>query len=160
MVKSIDIINKLSKITTRMSMLNQQPRDYGTGITLYASEIHTIKAIEEKEGLNITELANVMGVTKGAISKIINKLVRKGLVEKYKDANNKKEVLLKLTDEGEDAYIAHAQFHHRVEQEVGKYFDELENIQKEHLLESLTILDSILSNHCNKGCPTKMDERD
>ena len=43
-----------------------------------------------------------MGVTKGAISQVIEKLENKGLVRKYQKSGNGKEVFIELTEEGKD----------------------------------------------------------
>jgi DNA-binding MarR family transcriptional regulator len=51
----------------------------------------------------MTRLAEKMGVTKGAISQTVRKLVSKNLMVKS-NTNNRKEFILKLTGKGEVAY--------------------------------------------------------
>lgn len=48
----------------------------------------------------MTELAEIMGVTKGAISQTIQKLVNKNLIIKQNAGNNKREFNLSLSEKG------------------------------------------------------------
>jgi len=57
-------------------------RNYGTNILITQVEIHTIEAIGNHDGISITELAENRHKTKGAVSQLIYKLVKKGLVKK------------------------------------------------------------------------------
>ncbi len=50
-----------------------------------------------------------------AVSQAVKKLDQRGFVQSYKTPDNGKEVLLKLTKEGEKAFNAHPAFHTRVE---------------------------------------------
>ena len=54
----------------------------------------------------MTQLAELSGVTKGAISQTVKRLVRKRYIARYK-ARNKKEVNLRLSDKG---YLINQQY--------------------------------------------------
>ena len=92
----IDIFNRILHI---YSIIDKKPKEYGTGELLYVSEIHTIHIIGINPEINMTQLAEMLGVTKGAISQIIKRLVTKRYIAKYKTRNNK-EVNLRLSDKG------------------------------------------------------------
>ena len=64
---------------------------------------------------NVTKIAEHMGMTRGAISKMTKKLLTKGLIEKYTLESNKKEVYFKLTDLGKTLFEEHAKRHRRWE---------------------------------------------
>ena len=85
--------------------------DFGLDERLFPSEIHTVEAIGKEPGINVTELAREMGVTKGAVSQMIRKLVTKNLVTRLKGMRNEKEVLLELTPRGRQAFQGHEKFH-------------------------------------------------
>lgn len=86
------------------------PRDFGSGDLLYKSEIHTLETIGHHPGINLTELAEEMRVTKSAVSKFTAKLLDKDLIEKQMEEGNKKEVLFYLTSKGQTAFKGHEQF--------------------------------------------------
>ncbi|MCG8567662.1 MAG: MarR family transcriptional regulator [Desulfobacterales bacterium] len=103
------------KIINKMKRIEQKPRHFGTEVLLYPSEIHTIDAIGCNAGINMTELAALQGVTKGAVSQIVRKLVDKDMVVRMKDERSDREVLLMLTGTGKVAFEAHKDFHGRVD---------------------------------------------
>lgn len=71
-----------------LSKLTEDARLHGYNY----SEIHTIAAIGDLEEPNVTQIANYMNVTKGAISKIAKKLLEQGLIEAYQQDGNKQKV--------------------------------------------------------------------
>lgn len=106
------------RVMNKMKRIEQKPRRFGTDFLLYPSEIHTIEAIGRNAGINVTALAALQGVTKGAVSQIIQKLLKKGMVVRMKDEMSDREVLLKLSDTGKIAYQAHADFHSQIDPEL------------------------------------------
>jgi|ERR1035437_8054482 DNA-binding MarR family transcriptional regulator len=92
----IDIFNKILHI---YSIIDKKPKEFGTGDLLYVSEIHAINVVGINPEINMTQLAEMLGVTKGAVSQIIKRLVTKRYIAKYKTRNNK-EVNLRLSDKG------------------------------------------------------------
>ena len=72
-----------------------------------------LKYIKENEGIHITGLAELLGVTKGAVSQIVKKLEDKGMITKEADPDNLSRLVLGLTPKGETAYIGHERIHRR-----------------------------------------------
>lgn len=87
------------------------PKYFGIDQKLYPSEIHMIYAIGKNPGMNVTELAKFLGITKGAVPKMVRKLTSKGLVESFKNGENRKEVFLRLTAEGKKAKKGYLRYH-------------------------------------------------
>lgn len=79
------------------------------------SETHCIDFIGRLELPNVTKVAEHMGMTRGAISKMTKKLLEKGLIEKYTLETNKKEVYFSLTKQGRLLFEEHAKRHERWE---------------------------------------------
>ena len=93
------LIDLFLKILHLYSVIGRKPKDYGTGDLLYVTEIHTIAMVGTNKEINMTQLADMMGVTKGAISQTIRKLVHKNLIIKS-NTTNRKEFSLKLSEKG------------------------------------------------------------
>ena len=86
-----------------------------------------------------------MGVTKGAISQTVKKLVNKDIVQRYKGEENEKEVFLKLTGIGMSVFSKHKEVNQEAilpfYEELGKYPDD-----KVHfLLDIFKWMDSFLA---------------
>ena len=99
------------RIINKFKVLEKIPIDHGTGDLLYASEINILEIIGKYPGLNMTELAQKRGVTKGAVSQIVTKLVKKQLVLKNQAPDNDKTLSLQLTRLGKIAFENHEKFH-------------------------------------------------
>lgn len=99
------------RLVGKLSGIDGKIRNYGTDQPLYNAEIHMIKSIRENEGIHVTGLADMLGVTKGAVSQIIMKLERKGMIVKSTDPGNLSRLMLKLTPKGETAYVHHERLH-------------------------------------------------
>ena len=105
------ILQKLEKLIMAVESMHTPSLSFGTGVLMHTKEIHTIQAIGRHSGINVTRLAKQTEVTKGAVSQIINKLVRKGLVRKTRTPCNEKEVILELTNLGWIGFHNHEKFH-------------------------------------------------
>ena len=105
------LMHILDEVLTKMELLHAPSRDFGTGIPIYRKEIHTLQAIGRHPKINITALAEYMGVTKGAVSQTVAKLIKKGMVRKQYAKGSKKEVILELTDLGWVGFHNHEKFH-------------------------------------------------
>ena len=105
-----------------VQLLEKIPVDYGTDQVLYHSERHMIDQIGDHPGMNMSEFARVMGVTKGAVSQVVKKLETKGVVRRYKSADNDKEVFIELTGPGRDIYAKHKEVN---AESIGPLYEEL-----------------------------------
>ena len=105
------IMDKFDRAVMITESMHSPSLSFGTGVLMYRREIHTIQAIGRNPGINVTALAEYMGVTKGAVSQIIKKLNKKGLVRKTHATGNAKEAILELTDLGWIGFHNHEKFH-------------------------------------------------
>jgi DNA-binding MarR family transcriptional regulator len=103
---SKEIIELFIKMVNKYNALEKIPARH-TKHNLYHSERHMLDKIGDNTGMNVTEFATASGVTKGAISQLVTKLEKKGVVRRYKKSTNDKEVFLELTKSGLEAYQKH-----------------------------------------------------
>lgn len=103
------------RVVSKIMDMDKETRYYGTDQPLYKAEIHMIKSIKKNEGIHVTGLAGMLGVTKGAVSQIIGKLEHKGMIIKDTDPRNLSRLVLRLTPKGETAYLNHEKLHEQYE---------------------------------------------
>ena len=106
-----EIMESFVRVVNKFNRFEKVPMDFGVDEKLFPSEIHTIEAIGNHQGANVTELSDLLGITKGAVSQMILKLSHKLLVKKVKNPNNEKEIYLELTEKGQQAFKGHEKFH-------------------------------------------------
>lgn len=98
------------------------------------SEIHCIAYIGEDEDSNVTKLAESFDMTRGAISKLTKKLIKKGLIESYQKPDNKKEVYFKLTEQGKAIYNIHEEMHRELKDRDQPFFEQVTGEQLDVIL--------------------------
>lgn len=87
------------------------------------NDMHIIDAIGIREPKNMSTVAKTMAVTVGTLTTAINNLVKKGYVSRIRSAEDKRVVLLSLTEKGISAYEKHASFHRKMVQTVMDGFE-------------------------------------
>lgn len=75
------------------------------------NDMHIIEAIGEKEPKNMSTVAKALKVTVGTLTIAINNLVKKGYVNRIRSEEDRRVVLISLTDIGKEAYNHHKKFH-------------------------------------------------
>jgi DNA-binding MarR family transcriptional regulator len=100
-----------ARIVSKMNAADCKKRYYGTNYLLSPAEIHLLQAIGYSPGTRVSDMAKHQGVTKGAISQMVNKLAARDLIVKYSAPGNDKEVLLRLTRSGQTARKRHDSVH-------------------------------------------------
>ena len=78
------------------------------------NDMHIIDAIEPGEGKNMSAIAKIQGVTIGSLSTSMNSLVKKGYVYRERSEEDRRMVIIKLTDKGLRAYERHRIFHEQM----------------------------------------------
>ena len=107
------IIDRIYEAHRLLAALEEAPREYIPGESLFASEIHMVEAVWAHEGCNLTELAQVQDISPPAAFKVAAKLERKGYLVKRSKEENAKEVIFWLTAKGRQAAARHADFEKR-----------------------------------------------
>ncbi|URZ17168.1 MarR family winged helix-turn-helix transcriptional regulator [Clostridium felsineum] len=138
------MIHKFEKVMNKYNKSEKKPRYYGTKDLMYRSEVHTIDAIGKNNKINVTELALYLGITKGAVSQMVDKLIKKDMVIKEIVSSKENEVSLELTEKGKEVYTGHKAYHTELYSEIGKRLEHLENKDLESFLEIINILENFL----------------
>ena len=101
----------------------KKPQKYCSELILTQPEIHTVAIIGDQEGISVTELAKVRGITKGAASQMIYRLEDKGLVKKQISPESDSMRNLYLTPNGEKARDEHRKRHETMRTRFAKLMD-------------------------------------
>ena len=114
--------DKVLAITDLINAGHKDGVDYGTGHRLSPVEAHTIQAVGDNQGLNLTALAQAMNVTKATMSERVKKLTRQGLLRKSKALDNRKEILITLAGQGRIVHKGHEEMHRKMLKLFVSYF--------------------------------------
>lgn len=113
----------------------KKPQQYCDNIILTQPEIHTIAIIGDYEGISITKLAQTRGITKGAASQMVYKLVDKGLVEKQISPDSDAALNLYLTEKGSEARAQHRKMHETMGIRFAELMDSIPEENQKYMME-------------------------
>jgi DNA-binding MarR family transcriptional regulator len=99
-----------------------------------SSEVHCIEYIGRNADSNVTKLAESFYMTRGAMSKITKKLIKKGIIESYQKPDNKKEIYFRLTEQGNLINNVHEQLHKEFHERDKAVFEQVTEEQFDIML--------------------------
>lgn len=102
-----------------LTLLNQEDYEELREMNLSLAEYHVIDCIERNDRLNTTTIAKKLNITKGGISKITAKLIKKDLIQAHRLENNQKEIYYSLKPLGFKAFQLHDVLHRKAREDFG-----------------------------------------
>ncbi|MBC1475073.1 MarR family transcriptional regulator [Listeria grandensis] len=133
MNKEDEVLARVRELYNKMAWLNKLKMEESLkGYT--PSEVHCIEYMEENADSNVTILADSCYMTRGAISKMTKKLIKKGLIESYQKPDNKKEIYFRLTEQGKKVYKIHDDLHNEFKERDKVVFEEVTEEQFDSIL--------------------------
>jgi DNA-binding MarR family transcriptional regulator len=105
------------------------------------NDMHVIEAIGMDSAKNMTSVAKALDVTTGTLTIAVNSLVKKGYVDRVRSEQDRRVVLISLSEKGKGAYLHHRKFHDDM---ISAVVDELSADEQEVLEKALEKLHSFL----------------
>jgi Transcriptional regulators len=101
------------------------------------NDMHVIEAIGIGCPRNMTAVAKTLGVTTGTLTIAVNSLVKKGFVERVRSEEDRRVVLVSLSEKGKKMFVHHQKFHEEMIDAVISQLDEGEKSILEKALRNL-----------------------
>ena len=108
------------------------------------NDMHVIEAIGTGDGNNMTSVAKKLNITVGSLTTSMNQLVKKKYVDRRRSEEDRRVVLVQLTEKGVAAYRHHEDYHRQMAEAVLKRLDETE---LPGLLKTLDALDEVFTGY-------------
>lgn len=135
MDKSKRMINELLvQLFNDVLQIEEHSLKNGVISDLSITEVHTIEAIGMYTERTMSEVAQSLKITVGTLTTAINKLIKKGYVERKRIEEDRRVVLIKLTKKGKLAFRIHEKFHQDM---VNTSVEGLSEEEEEVLISSL-----------------------
>ncbi|GAA0077938.1 MarR family winged helix-turn-helix transcriptional regulator [Clostridium weizhouense] len=142
MEKSKKVVNELLvQLFNDILQIEEHTLREGVISDLSITEIHTIEAIGMYTKRTMSEVAQDLKITVGTLTTAINKLIKKGYVERNRIEEDRRVVLISLTKRGKLAYRLHEKFH---EDMVTSSIEGLNPNEEEILTSSLSKINKFL----------------
>lgn len=112
MQKTQKVINELLvQIFDDILQIEEKTLQSGHLSDLSVTEMHTIEAIGMYTKRTMSEVAQDLKITVGTLTTAVNKLIKKGYVERKRIEEDRRVVLVELTKKGKLAFRLHEKFH-------------------------------------------------
>ncbi|CEJ73539.1 transcriptional regulator [[Clostridium] sordellii] len=115
-----------------------------------SSEVHCIEYIGRNVDTNVTKLSEYFYMTRGAMSKLTKKLMKKGVIESYQKPDNKKEIYFRLTEQGKEVYKTHEKLHKEFQERDKAIFEQVTEEQFDSMLNFIEKYSSHLDGEIKK----------
>lgn len=133
----------LVKIFNNILEIEESALKNGVFSDISVREIHIIDVIGNKDQRMMTEVAKDLNITVGTLTTAINKLIKKGYVERNRIEEDRRVVMVKLTEKGALAKKNHEEFHREM---VNSMMEDQSEAEVEILLVSLDKLNKYFKN--------------
>lgn len=128
----------LVKLFRNISNIEEQAMKTDEYKEVTANDMHVIEAIGIDCPKNMTAVAKTLGVTTGTLTISVNSLVKKGYVDRVRSEEDRRVVLVSLSENGKRAYHHHQKFHEEMIDAVVQSLTEEEKHVLEKALRNLT----------------------
>lgn len=139
----MDITSTLNEVLVKLfrdiNNIEEQAVKTGEFKELTVNDMHVIEAIDIHEPRNMTSVARILMVTTGTLTISVNGLVKKGFVERTRSEEDRRVVLISLTEKGRKAFAQHERFHQNM---IANVIADLSSQEQEVLQKALVNLNS------------------
>ncbi|MCD8196159.1 MAG: MarR family transcriptional regulator [Lachnospiraceae bacterium] len=105
-----EILELKSASTRKFTQYMNASRGYNTEDFIYMREAHFMLAVKPDDGATMSEIAEALAVSHGAVSQIAARLEKKGYITRSKNPSNRREIIVTLTDKGKAFYWDHLKY--------------------------------------------------
>lgn len=113
------------------------------GVMLSMNEVHVLEAIQKTEEPTMSNIAKRLRVTVGTLTTAVNRLVQKGYCERFSQKDDRRKVLIRLTQKALDVLKIHEAFH---EEMIDAVVTDMQIEENSLLIESLEKLSEYFKN--------------
>lgn len=111
----VELFNEIMRIEEK-AVITEEFKDISN------NDMHIIDVIGKQASQNMSSIAKALGITVGTLTIAINNLVKKGYVSRARSENDRRVVLISLTQKGHCAFEHHRLFHeHMVDATVAGF---------------------------------------
>ncbi len=118
------------------------------------SQFRCLAATFHQEGMKMADIAERLGVKLPALSQVVERLVRRGLLERHSDPDDRRVVRIQLTTTGRESMKAHLNAKNA---RIAAAVDRLDEVNFQKVLDGLNLLALAAESSADQSEPAKFD---
>jgi DNA-binding MarR family transcriptional regulator len=146
--KLLEINKMLIEVYDDINHIEEYSIKQGVFSDISITEIHTVSAVGLYGSRTMSEIAAALDITMGTLTPAVDKLIKKGYLERNRSDRDRRIVNVSLTKRGKLAYRIHEKFHLDMVQSIMDHFTPEE---EEVLLSALKKLNTHLKDIYSDG---------
>lgn len=144
--KNVELIfDKLRRIIAQARELEDAEINFRGELVVSHRDGHLLEVIHHNSHRKVSEIAAIVGITRGALSQNINKLTKKGLINRVRREDNYKEIYLELTELGMAILKEHEKLHETLNHPIIKKLTDMDVEKQKVLIEFLQDIEGLLN---------------
>lgn len=151
MDETMDINQTLNEVLVRLfrdiNTLEERAIRTGEYRDVTTNDMHVMEAIGPEGAKNMTSVARELQVTTGTLTISVNSLVKKGYVDRSRSEEDRRVVLISLSEKGKNAYLRHQKFHQEM---IGAILQDL-SAEEQRVLEQALVKLTLFFRQCEGG---------
>ena len=154
-----DVIHNFLNTMDALNQEGKRPKDYGTGDVLYYAETRMLDAIYRSPRISAVQMSRQMGITRGAVTQMSNRLEEKGYIERYLQEGNNKVKYFRLTGLGQAVKAGHDDYHKAANRKICDYIKSLGSQEVDIIIDFLKVIKDlpVCEFECSEHCRTKKE---
>ena len=128
----------LVKLFKSITTIEEHEIQSGKFKNVTTNDMHVLDAIGMDKPKNMTSVAKSLGVTTGTLTISVNSLVKKNYVTRVRSEEDRRVVLISLTEKGREAYMQHKQFRDGLVTSIVKDLSEEEKVILQKALKKIS----------------------
>jgi DNA-binding MarR family transcriptional regulator/N-acetylglutamate synthase-like GNAT family acetyltransferase len=134
----VDAVRRFNRFyTRRIGVLNEKL--LGSGFTL--PEVRLLYELAQRDRASASELGRELRLDPGYLSRLVDRLRRRGLIERKPSPNDRRQALLRLTRKGQETF---ASLNRRSHDEISALLEPLPAADQRHLVEAMHRIEQLL----------------
>ena len=121
------VTERLFHVIRTLEEEQRKPVEYGDGMVLGHAEMQLLETIFRYPDENVSALSLRMGITKGAVTQVVTKLMDKQLLSRVQRDGNRQKAYFKPTPHGRDIIERHHRHHRKANRQLCEFITTLED---------------------------------
>ena len=119
------LMNDFCSLTERLSRQRNTPVAIEGSVPVTKASLHLLETVGTHPSERMTDVAQRMEMTKGAVSQLATRLQAEGLLDKRQAHGSARDIYLVLTPEGQHLYEASTHLNKMIEDEIFDTFSQM-----------------------------------
>lgn len=119
------LMDDFRSLTERMSRQRNTPVAIEGSVPVTKASLHLLETVGTHPSERMTDVAQRMDITKGAVSQLATRLQSEGLLDKRQAHGSARDICLELTPQGQEIYKASAHLNKMIDDEIFNTFSQM-----------------------------------